>query len=84
MFRMKLSASITKASRPGPSASHSARRTSRSKRTWSLAVGVKAVKSCVPRSSAAHSSSCGRSTARGHQRARPASNGLGAARVSSR
>ena len=47
MLRMKASASITKASTSSLSSIHSARSTRRSKRTWSVSVGVKAVKSCV-------------------------------------
>ena len=52
MLRMKASAVIRKEA-IGPSQVHSAARTSRSKRTWSVWVGVKAVKSCVPGSAAA-------------------------------
>ena len=57
MCRMNVSASIQKASTPPGSSTHSARSTSRSKRTWSVWVGVKAVKSWLPGSAAAQSSS---------------------------
>ena len=53
MWRMNVSASIQKASTSPGSSTHSARSTSRWKRTWSVSVGVKAVKSCVPTSAAA-------------------------------
>ena len=52
MLRMKASAVMRKERMPS-SASHEAARTSRSKRTWSVWVGVKAVKSWVPRRDAA-------------------------------
>ena len=84
MWRMKVSASIQKASPCSPSASHSARKTSRSKRTWSVSVGVKAVKSCVPASTAAHASSAERSSGWGQWSERPCSNGLAVSRVKSR
>ena len=58
-------------------ASQPASKTSRSKRTWSVWVGVKAVKSWVPGSAAAQASSASRSIRCGHQRARFCSNGLG-------
>ena len=49
---------------------------SRSKRTCSVSVGVKAVKSWVPTSAAAQASSSSRSMRWRHQSARPSSNGL--------
>ena len=62
-----------------PSKVQEAARTSRSKRTWSVWVGVKAVKSCVPRRAVGAGVEERRDRARcGHQRARPRSNGLGA------
>ena len=81
MWRMNVSASIQNASTSPGSSTHSARSTSRSKRTWSVSVGVNAVKSCVPASAAAQASSASRSSGRGHQSARFRSNGLGALRV---
>ena len=53
MWRMNVSASIQNARTSPGSSTHSARTTSRSKRTWSVWVGVKAVKSCRPGSAAA-------------------------------
>ena len=53
---MNVSASIQNASTCSDSRIHSARKTSRSKRTWSVSVGVKAVKSCVPNSASAQAS----------------------------
>jgi hypothetical protein len=44
-------------------------------------VGVKAVKSCVPHERGGAAPSASRSSGRGHQSARPRSNGLGAPRV---
>ncbi len=54
MWRMNVSASIQSSS-SSPSQRHSARRTSRSKRTCSVSVGVNAVKSWRPGSARAHS-----------------------------
>ena len=59
MRRMNASASIQNSSACSPASSHSARRMLRSKRTCSVSVGVKAVKSCVPSSAAAHASQRG-------------------------
>jgi hypothetical protein len=49
MLRMKASAVMWNEAR-SPEKVQAAERTSRSKRTWSVWVGVKAVKSCVPTS----------------------------------
>ena len=76
MLRMKASAVIRKL-RMSPFCSQEAARTSRSKRTWSVWVGVKAVKSWLPGRAAAQASSASRSIRWGHQRARPCSKGLG-------
>ena len=86
MLRMNASASIQKASTSGwaGSGSHAAQRTSRSKRTCSVSVGVKAVKSCVPASAAAQASSAARSSGCGHHSARPRSNALRSRRASTR
>ena len=83
MWRMNVSAVIQNA-RMSPSRSQRASSTSRSKRTCSVCVGVKAVKSCVPRSAAAHACSASTSSGRGHHSARPRSKGDSALRVSSR
>ncbi len=83
MCRMKASASIQNSS-TCPALAQRASRTFRSKRTWSVRVGVKAVKSCVPRSNAAHAASAASSSGCGHHSERPCSNGQGAARASSR
>ena len=66
MWRMKVSAVIQKPSR-SPSRSQCASNTSRSKRTWSVSVGVNAVKSCVPGRAAAQASRASRSRRRGFQ-----------------
>ena len=58
-----------------PSA-HRARSTSRSKRTWSVSVGVKAVKSCVPGSAARRRPAPSRSSGCGQCSARPRSKAL--------
>ena len=50
---------------------------SRSKRTWSVWVGVKAVKSWVPGRAAAQASRASRSTRCGHQSALPQLEGAG-------
>ena len=70
--------------RGGLCARHSARITSRSKRTCSVCVGVKAVKSCLPTSASAHRSSASRSTAYGHHSARPSWSGCRTGEVSTR
>ena len=84
MCRMNVSASIQKARMPPGSSSHSARKTWRSKRTCSVWVGVKAVKSWVPGSAAAQAPSSSRSTGRRHHRARSRSSALGSSRASTR
>ena len=79
MWRMNVSAVIQNSS-TSPAVSQRASSTSRSKRTWSVCVGVKAVKSCVPISAAAHARSASGSTRCGHHSARRRSNGEGARR----
>jgi len=83
MLRMKASA-LTRKLRMSPSCFQEAARMSRSKRTWSVWVGVKAVKSCVPGRAAAQASSASRSMRCGHQSALPRSKGLGEERASRR
>ena len=55
MWRMNVSASIQNSSRsPSPDARQDALNTSRENRTWSVSVGVNAVKSWVPTKASAH------------------------------
>ena len=80
VLRMKVKAAgrrTPRMLRMSPACVQAAERTSRSKRTWSVCVGVKAVKSWVPGSAAAHACRASRSYRCGHQRARSRSKGAG-------
>ena len=74
MWRMNASASIQNSSSVARRPPTRRGSTSRSKRTWSVSVGVNAVKSCVPRSAAAQASQRVAVERCGHHSARPRSN----------
>ena len=83
MWRMNVSASIQNSS-TSPSCAQPAAKTSRSKRTWSVSVGVKAVKSCAPtqrRGAGVQRVAVERC---GHHSARPRSKALRSRRASTR